>query len=224
MQKKVIASFSAFIITAIVALSMLLVGVSAANNATACIVDASGDMFMVGIPGGLDKWPVELEDPLQPDHSLVSLKVGPGAVATSTVTKRTWNQAGIKRHHIIDPRTNEPAVSLRYFRVSGAIPDGLLVGIVRLAKSGKQAPAGRNAVQCNQQKPRTSGIASKNMKTPGQDDLTRRFIFLGYQFGFPSRSTGMVCLGAPPSLGRTGWLSRYCWSREGASGWSSCRA
>jgi thiamine biosynthesis lipoprotein len=81
------------------------------NYATACIVDAGGDMFMVGIPDGLDKWPVELEDPLQPDHSLVSLKLSPGAVATSTVTKRTWNQAGVQRHHIIDPRTNEPAVS-----------------------------------------------------------------------------------------------------------------
>jgi thiamine biosynthesis lipoprotein len=79
--------------------------------ATGCVVDAGGDMFMVGLPDGLDRWPVELEDPLQPDHTLVSFKVDPGAVATSTVTKRTWNQAGIHRHHIIDPRTHEPAVS-----------------------------------------------------------------------------------------------------------------
>jgi thiamine biosynthesis lipoprotein len=79
--------------------------------ASACVVDAGGDMFLVGLPEGLDQWPVELEDPLQPDRILTSLKVHPGAVATSTVTKRTWTQAGMQRHHIIDPRTGQAAVS-----------------------------------------------------------------------------------------------------------------
>jgi FAD:protein FMN transferase len=81
------------------------------KSASACVVDAGGDMFLVGLPEGLEQWPVELEDPLQPDRVLTSLKVHPGAVATSTVTKRAWKQAGKNRHHIIDPRTGEPAVS-----------------------------------------------------------------------------------------------------------------
>ena len=81
------------------------------RGATACVVDAGGDMFLVGLPNGLDQWPVELEDPLQPDSFLITLKVAPGAIATSTVTKRVWKQAGRNRHHIIDPRTGEPAVS-----------------------------------------------------------------------------------------------------------------
>ena len=79
--------------------------------ATACAVDAGGDMFLVGLPEGLGQWPVALEDPLQPENFLTSLQVDPGAVATSTVTKRAWQQAGKNRHHIIDPRTGEPAVS-----------------------------------------------------------------------------------------------------------------
>ena len=79
--------------------------------ATACAVDAGGDMFLVGSPEGLGQWTVEVEDPLQPERVLTSLKVNPGAVATSTVTRRTWKQAGKNRHHIIDPRTGEPAVS-----------------------------------------------------------------------------------------------------------------
>ncbi len=78
---------------------------------SACAVDAGGDMFLVGLPEGLEQWPVELEDPLQPDSILTTLKVNPGAIATSTVTKRAWTQAGMNRHHIIDPRTGEPAVS-----------------------------------------------------------------------------------------------------------------
>jgi len=32
--------------------------------ARACAVDAGGDMFLVGLPDGLEQWPVELEDPL----------------------------------------------------------------------------------------------------------------------------------------------------------------
>jgi FAD:protein FMN transferase len=79
--------------------------------ATACAVDAGGDMFLVGLPDGLEQWPVALEDPLQQENVLTTLKVDPGAIATSTITKRAWQQAGMNRHHIIDPRTGEPAVS-----------------------------------------------------------------------------------------------------------------
>jgi len=79
--------------------------------AAACAVDAGGDMFLVGLPDGMEKWPVALEDPLQPENTLTTLMVNPGAIATSTITKRVWQQAGKNRHHIIDPRTGEPAVS-----------------------------------------------------------------------------------------------------------------
>jgi FAD:protein FMN transferase len=78
---------------------------------TACGVDAGGDMYLVGLPDGLKQWPVALEDPLQPENILTTLNVDPGAVATSTITKRVWQQAGKNRHHIIDPRTGEPADS-----------------------------------------------------------------------------------------------------------------
>jgi len=77
--------------------------------ASACAVNAGGDMFLVGLPEGQEQWPVELEDPLQPENILTSFKVGPGAVATSTVTKRTWKQGEKQRHHLIDPRTGVPA-------------------------------------------------------------------------------------------------------------------
>jgi thiamine biosynthesis lipoprotein len=77
--------------------------------ASACAVNAGGDMFLIGLPEGQEQWPVELEDPLQPDTILTSLEVDPGAVATSTVTKRTWKQGEKQRHHLIDPRTGVPA-------------------------------------------------------------------------------------------------------------------
>jgi FAD:protein FMN transferase len=78
---------------------------------SACAVNAGGDMFLIGLPDGEGQWSVELENPLQPESTLTTLKVNPGAVATSSVTKRTWKQDGIQRHHLIDPRTGEPAIT-----------------------------------------------------------------------------------------------------------------
>ncbi len=76
---------------------------------TACAVSAGGDIVFCGYPAETPGWQVAIEDPLNPDHSLVYLQLEPGAVATSSITKRTWQQGGVQRHHIIDPRTQEPA-------------------------------------------------------------------------------------------------------------------
>jgi thiamine biosynthesis lipoprotein len=80
-----------------------------ADYSLACLVDAGGDMFMVGLPEGEDSWQIDLEDPLNADRSLTRLNVPPGALTTSSVVKRKWMQGEIPRHHLIDPRTGEPA-------------------------------------------------------------------------------------------------------------------
>jgi thiamine biosynthesis lipoprotein len=77
----------------------------------ACAVDAGGDMFLAGLPEGELSWSVEIEDPRNPLATLTTLEVGPGAVATSSVVKRAWSQGGRQRHHLIDPRTGEPATT-----------------------------------------------------------------------------------------------------------------
>lgn len=75
----------------------------------ACSVEAGGDLFAAGIPAGESGWQVGLEDPFHPEQNLAVLTVGPGAVATSSVIKRRWQQGQAERHHLIDPRTGEPA-------------------------------------------------------------------------------------------------------------------
>lgn len=80
-----------------------------AEHSQACLVDAGGDMFMVGVPEGEKFWRVDLEDPRNADWTLVSLKVPSGALTTSSVVKRKWMQGETSRHHLIDPRTGEPA-------------------------------------------------------------------------------------------------------------------
>jgi thiamine biosynthesis lipoprotein len=82
-----------------------------ADYSQACLVDAGGDMFMVGLPEAAGAWQIELEDPRNADRSLTSLNVQPGAVTTSSVVKRKWMQGDTSRHHLIDPRTGEPAES-----------------------------------------------------------------------------------------------------------------
>jgi FAD:protein FMN transferase len=79
-----------------------------AGFSKACAVDAGGDMCMAGKPidGG---WRVALEDPRDPANTLAILRLGPGAIATSGVTKRAWQLAGIPKHHLIDPRSGHSA-------------------------------------------------------------------------------------------------------------------
>jgi thiamine biosynthesis lipoprotein len=79
------------------------------SYARACLVDAGGDMYAIGLPELESAWAVALEDPFDPDRDLAVLSLPPGAVATSTVTRRRWTQGGQARHHLIDPRSGHPA-------------------------------------------------------------------------------------------------------------------
>lgn len=75
----------------------------------ACAVSAGGDMLFTGHPAEGGNWRVRVEDPWDPSREVARFEVGPGAVATSSTIKRSWRQDGIPRHHLIDPRTGEPA-------------------------------------------------------------------------------------------------------------------
>jgi thiamine biosynthesis lipoprotein len=71
------------------------------------LVSAGGDLRIVGSPplGALD---VAVEDPWQDGVEAARLSLEGGALATSSVTCRSW---GPGLHHVIDPRTARPAVS-----------------------------------------------------------------------------------------------------------------
>ncbi len=66
-------------------------------------------MYLVNLPEGQSEWEVALENPFEPEQDLAVLRVQPGAVATSSIVKRQWKQNGKIQHHLIDPRTGEPA-------------------------------------------------------------------------------------------------------------------
>jgi len=80
-----------------------------ADYADVCAVNAGGDLFAIGYPSDETAWSIGLEDPRDDQRVLAVLRAPPGAVATSSTWKRHWLQAGMPRHHLIDPRTGRPA-------------------------------------------------------------------------------------------------------------------
>ena len=64
-----------------------------------CLVNAGGD---IAVGGGA--WPIGVTDDL-------TLELTQGGLATSGRDRRTWRRGGEEQHHLIDPRTGEPARS-----------------------------------------------------------------------------------------------------------------
>ena len=78
-----------------------------------CLVDAGGDVTAGAAPRGLPGWPVALaapwtaESPEQAD--LLTLWLAESSLATSGIDYRRWQINGRTAHHLIDPRTGQPA-------------------------------------------------------------------------------------------------------------------
>lgn len=79
------------------------------RHADACAANAGGDMFLIGHPHGQGYWDVGMENPWEPARDLALIHAQEGAIATTSVIKRRWRQGDAERHHVIDPRTGEPA-------------------------------------------------------------------------------------------------------------------
>ncbi len=73
------------------------------------LMDCGGDIAISGAQVGGAPWPLGVSDPFMPDDELEVLYVESGGVATSGTDRRRWQQNGVIRHHIIDPRTGNPA-------------------------------------------------------------------------------------------------------------------
>jgi FAD:protein FMN transferase len=70
-------------------------------------VDCCGDIRIGGMAG--QQRPIRVEDPLG-GEPICSLEVSDGGVATSGITRRSWEGAGgAPAHHLLDPATGEPA-------------------------------------------------------------------------------------------------------------------
>jgi thiamine biosynthesis lipoprotein len=78
-----------------------------------CLVDAGGDLVARGKPSGEPGWQIDISDPGQPESfpPVATILLSDAAVATSGIDYRRWMRGGKMQHHLIDPRTGQPAES-----------------------------------------------------------------------------------------------------------------
>lgn len=79
------------------------------KTAGPALVDAGGDIAVSGPQADGRAWPVAVADPLQAQENLGMLMLEKCGVATSGIDYRRWLSGGAWKHHIIDPRTGQPA-------------------------------------------------------------------------------------------------------------------
>ncbi len=73
------------------------------------LIDAGGDIAISGLQADGNPWPVSIANPFDPDADLGLLMLGKCGVATSGRDYRRWRLNGSWKHHIIDPRSGQPA-------------------------------------------------------------------------------------------------------------------
>jgi thiamine biosynthesis lipoprotein len=74
----------------------------------AALVNAGGDLAVYGSPAEGSDWPIAVPT----RHGTYTVALRHGAVATSGIGRRRWRQGPEQRHHLLDPRTGQPAHGL----------------------------------------------------------------------------------------------------------------
>jgi thiamine biosynthesis lipoprotein len=73
------------------------------------MINAGGDLYAYASPPDQAGWSIGVVNPLEPSQDMARLRVHQRAVATSTISHRQWRRGGRLMHHLIDPRTGQPA-------------------------------------------------------------------------------------------------------------------
>lgn len=76
-----------------------------AADVGAALVNAGGDLAVIGLPPHGTSWPVAVQGP----GGWWTIPLQRGAMATSGIARRRWQQGQVARHHLLDPRTGVPA-------------------------------------------------------------------------------------------------------------------
>ena len=81
------------------------------RDAAPVMVDAGGDIAISGPMRAGTAWPIGVADPILSGESLGLVMLNEGGIATSGRDYRRWLKGDQWQHHIIDPRTGEPAAT-----------------------------------------------------------------------------------------------------------------
>jgi FAD:protein FMN transferase len=119
-------------------------GILASRLGCGVLVALGGDIAVAGaVPGG--GWTVRVQEqpgPVEaaPAGSSCVIGLTGGGLATSSTTARRWRRGGRLLHHIVDPRTNMPAVG-QWRTVSVAAPTCLEANVQSTAAIVRSAAA-----------------------------------------------------------------------------------
>ena len=98
----------------------------------AALLNAGGDIKIVGEKPGGGKWRIAVRHPRRRDVFLGCLEVGPAAIATSGDYERFFTHEGTRYHHILDPRDGMPSrssVSVTVIGREAGLCDALATGL-----------------------------------------------------------------------------------------------
>ncbi len=97
------------------------------QGALGILVEIGGDVRIAGTPPDGPHWRIAIEDPFIEEQSIASANLVDGAVATSSILKRTWEKDGATVNHLIDTKTGESMntdiVTVSVIAVSAAIAE-----------------------------------------------------------------------------------------------------
>lgn len=74
------------------------------------LVNAGGDLMAFGSREGTKPWRIGLQHPRKPEKMIASMDLADKAVATSGDYQRYFIRDGTRYHHILNPKTGQPAV------------------------------------------------------------------------------------------------------------------
>ena len=75
----------------------------------AALVSAGGDIAISAEQTNGELWLIGIDDPFKTGEYIEKVMLGECGIATSGTDYRRWKQGGRWNHHIIDPRTGQPA-------------------------------------------------------------------------------------------------------------------
>lgn len=108
----------------------------------AALLNAGGDIKILGEKPGGGLWRIAVRHPRARDTFLGCLEVGPVAIATSGDYERSYMYAGKRYHHLLDPRDGMPSgrsVSVTVIGQDAGLCDALATGLFVLG--GEEAVA-----------------------------------------------------------------------------------
>lgn len=88
--------------------SDLAVATVAAELGVGALLSLGGDIAVAGD----DLWPVEVREHPHAPRADELLWMSGGGLATSSTRVRRWSRGGTVRHHLVDPRTGQPAAEV----------------------------------------------------------------------------------------------------------------